>query len=262
MIRVEGHFGELMQGRLGPSGPVVLLSLPCPALAVTGSVQRGTGLALHGSGQRLVTPARARRFLHDLGYPLTGRVILRARMPAGGGAGASTASLTALARLAGATDPDHIAIACLRSEGATDPLMFPDATQRLWASRSAETVSILPKHPPFDVIGGFFGAAQRTDPADTDFPDISDLVRRWPGADLAETAQIITTSARRTLKRRGPQNDPTEQIAQRLGALGWITAHTGSARGLIFPRGAIPQGARAHLIASGFKGVITFGAGQ
>ncbi|TCP38104.1 hypothetical protein EV662_12129, partial [Rhodovulum marinum] len=31
---VAGHFGEFLQGRLGPDGPVVLVTLPCPALAV------------------------------------------------------------------------------------------------------------------------------------------------------------------------------------------------------------------------------------
>ena len=40
--RVAGHFGELIQGRLGTAGPVVLISLPCPALTVT-----ATAIAAH-----------------------------------------------------------------------------------------------------------------------------------------------------------------------------------------------------------------------
>jgi len=32
-VRISGHFGELLQGRLGPQGPVALITLPCPVLA-------------------------------------------------------------------------------------------------------------------------------------------------------------------------------------------------------------------------------------
>ena len=96
---VAGHFGELMQGRVGPD--VALITLPCPVLSVTASGRPGAGLALHGGGQRLLTPLRARALLDHLGITLRGRIILRATMPAGGGAGASTAALVALARVAG-----------------------------------------------------------------------------------------------------------------------------------------------------------------
>ena len=30
---VAGHFGEWLQGRLGPDGPVALVTLPCPVRA-------------------------------------------------------------------------------------------------------------------------------------------------------------------------------------------------------------------------------------
>ena len=261
MIRVEGHFGELLQGRLGPCGPIALVSLPCPALAVTAKHIPGRGLTIHGSGQRLLTPARAHSLLKRLGRRLSGRIILHAEMPAGGGAGASTAALVAIAKLAGATDPDDIARACLAAEGASDPLMYADAQRHLWASRAAKTVSILPKTLEFDVIGGFFGAPQKTRSEDRNFPDISDLVPRWPGTSLTEMAELATISARRTINLRGPHNDPTEDIATRLGALGWVIAHTGSARGMIFPKGSIPPNARKTLIDIGFQRVITFGAG-
>ncbi|WP_363322866.1 asparaginase domain-containing protein, partial [uncultured Alcanivorax sp.] len=32
---VTGHFGEWVQGRFGPEGPVVLITLPCPDFRVT-----------------------------------------------------------------------------------------------------------------------------------------------------------------------------------------------------------------------------------
>ena len=34
MIEVRGHFGEWLQGRLGPGGPLALVTVACPALAV------------------------------------------------------------------------------------------------------------------------------------------------------------------------------------------------------------------------------------
>ena len=51
LARVEGHFGELLQGRLGPAGPVVLVTLPCPVLAarlLAGRRHRPSGQASGG----------------------------------------------------------------------------------------------------------------------------------------------------------------------------------------------------------------------
>ncbi|EKD59929.1 MAG: hypothetical protein ACD_54C01045G0001, partial [uncultured bacterium] len=101
VVRVAGHFGELLQGRIGRNGPVALVSLSCPALRVSASLLPQKELTLHGAGQRLLTPQRARALLTHLGLAQPGRILLRAEMPVGGGAGASTAALVAVARLAG-----------------------------------------------------------------------------------------------------------------------------------------------------------------
>ncbi|MGB7262765.1 MAG: propanediol utilization protein [Albidovulum sp.] len=265
-IRVAGHFGELMQGRIGPGGPVVLISLPCPSLSVSALHMPGAGFAIHGAGQRLITPERARRFLNDLGVDLHGRVALRADMPAGGGAGASTASLVALARLAGAkTSPDDLARACIRAEGASDPLMFAAPEQMLWASRLGRNMAPLPPLPRFDVIGGFFGPHRRTEARDATFPDIADLIKPWVKAatigDAAALAALASTSARRTLKLRGPSGDPTEALAEKLGAAGFAIAHTGSARALLFPAQRIADTAIPMLRAAGFRQVVRFSIG-
>lgn len=260
MIRVEGHFGELMQGRLGASGPVVLVSLPCPALAITAQHFHGTGLTVHGCGQRLLSPSRARALLSHLGRSLSGRIFLRSQMPAGGGAGASTAALVAVAKLAGEIDAARIAKACIAVEGASDPLMFDDAVQHIWASRLGKTVSISPKVPSFDVLGGFYGGPVQTRANDNRFPDISDLIAKWPGNNAAEMAALATTSAYRTLAFRGISSDPTERLAGQFGALGWIIAHTGSARGLLFAKGTTPPHARAALIDAGFRNIVSFGS--
>lgn len=265
-VRVAGHFGEFLQGRIGPRGPVALVTLPCPVLAVAGWYRPGAGLAVHGGGQRLITPERARRFLAGLGLGLSGRVRLRAAMPAGGGAGASTATLVALARLAGAEiPPGALARACIAAEGASDPLMFPAPGRLLWASREGRVLRRLPALPRLDVIGGFLGQSRRTDASDHAFPDIGDLIEPWIAAATegrAETlAGLAAQSARRTLALRGPLGDPTEGLARALGAAGFVIGHTGSARGLLFVPGRIPATAAEALRSAGMRGIVRFRMG-
>lgn len=264
---VPGHFGELMQGRLGPDGPVALITLPCPALTVRGTVQPSRGFHLHMAGASPPPAATMRAFLARLGLQAQGRFALRAGMEPGGGAGFSTATLVALARLAGYAGPAlPLAHACLASEGATDPLMLPAPERLLWASRQGRVLGRTAPLPAFDVLGGFFGPPRRTDPRDARFPDIADLWPRWQAAasagDLPALAALAATSARRTLALRGgPDPDPTEALARDLGALGCVIAHTGAARGLIFAPGAIPDTAPDALRRAGFRAILSFRAG-
>ncbi len=251
-LRVAGHFGEWLQGRLGPGGPLVLVTVPCAALAVDA-----------GPGGTPFLPAAVRaRFAAALGRPLP-RVALRAAMPPGGGAGASTAALLALARAAGGPDrPEALARACLAAEGAVDPLMFPDADRLLWAPRAARVLRRLPPAPAVEVVGGFWGPPEATAPADLRFPDVADLVAAWAeAADAPARAALATESARRTDALRGPAGDPMPGLAADLGALGRIRAHTGSARGLVFAPGTVPDGAAAALAAAGLQGVLRFRTG-
>lgn len=252
-VRVAGHFGELLQGRLGPEGPVVLLTLPCPALGVRAvRVAAGAGLSLRGG---LISPVRARRFLGGLRLPLRGCVALLPEAVPGGGAGMSTAALVALARLAGwRGDPLRLARECVAAEGASDPLMLPEAAV-LWASREGRVVRAMAPLEPCEIVGGFVGPPRRTDPGDGDFADISDLVADWRG-DLQVQAALAAQSAAR---RWGEA--PAAVLARALGALGWVAAHTGSAQGLIFAPGTVPDGAGAALRAAGFAGVLRFRAG-
>ncbi len=254
-LRVAGHFGELMQGRLGSDGPVVLISLPCPALWVEiGSTGDDT----------LLGPRRVRALCAALGLAVPEALPpIRALMPQGGGAGSSTAALVALARWLGFSGAvEDLARACVAAEGASDPLMLPRAERLLFAPRDGRVVADLPALPAFEVIGGFFGPGQRTRAEDQAFPDITDLVGQWAAlADLPAMAALTTQSARRTLVLRGPSDDPTAHLARDLGALGWMIAHTGSARGLIFAPGTVPVGAQAALTAAGLTGVIRFQGG-
>ncbi len=260
MTRVFGHFGELLQGRIGPFGPVGLVTLPCPTLWAQATMSPSRNFSVYPA-QNAPPRAALRRLLGDLGLAVRGRFGLHLSMPAGGGAGASTAALLALAMAAGAARGPDLVAAVLGVEGASDPLLFGAPERVLWASRHGIVLADLPALPRFEVVGGFWGPGQRTDPKDHDFPDISDLVAAWPGPDLATMADLASQSARRTLALRGPANDPTEALARRHGALGFCIAHTGAARGLIFAPRSVPQAAAADLRAAGFSRITQFGCG-
>lgn len=252
MTRVAGHFGEWLQGLM--DGQVVLVTVACDALAVS-SDRDGTAL--------FPNPV-LRAFADSLGLagPLPK---VRADMPAGGGAGASTAALVAVARAMGFQGrAEQLAQACLAVEGACDPVMFDAPDCRLWASRAAHTVADLPPPPPCTVVGGFWGAPERTDPNDSNFDDVGDLVTAWRSAvaaqDLGAAAAVATQSAQRCDARRGGAG-PMTDLRRSLGALGELRAHTGSARGLIFARGAVPDQALPALRAAGLTDVLRFDTG-
>lgn len=247
-VTVHGHFGEYLQGRLGPAGPLCLVTVPC----------RRTGLRaeLRGGGG----PGAQAGFLRRLGLAGRGEIVIAPLSPPGAGTGISTATLIAVARLHGWRGPaGRLMAACVAEEGASDPLGFASPGRLLWASREGQILSRMPRMPNHDILGGYFGAPRVTDPADTDFPDIADLVAAWRKArGLRGFAALASESARRCLHRRGPAGDPTEELARRLGAVGFLIAHTGAARGLIFPRGKVPVGAASALRAAGMTGLMRF----
>ncbi|GAW34613.1 hypothetical protein RA2_01664 [Roseovarius sp. A-2] len=257
-VTVIGHFGEWLQGRLGPNGPVALITLVCPVLAARAP---GTGLRLPA----LFDAARLDIFAAALGLDAPDWPALDCDMPLGAGAGASTACLVASARALGHSGaPDALARACLAVEGASDPLMHVAPDRLLWASRRAEVLRNLPGLPEAEIVGGFWGESERTDPDDENFPDIADLVEVWSEAaardDLAAIAGIATESARRCTAQRGPA-DPMPDLARDLGALGYARAHTGPARALIFAPGKVADGAGAALHEAGLRDVAHFRTG-
>lgn len=259
--RVHGHFGEWLQGCLGHNGEVVLITLPCRALRV--DITRESHVP---EAEDIFTPDALLQFrralrLGDADWPR-----LASNIPPGCGAGASSATLTALALGAGFSGPPMVlARACLELEGATDPLMWPTPDSLIWASRSAHIVAFVPPPPPCVIIGGYWGAPERTDPADTAFPDISDLIAPWQAAaeagDLPGLCRLASLSAQRCTELRGPE-DPMTDLARDLGALGQVRAHTGSARGLVFPPGMAPCAAEAELQRAGLTDVFKFETGR
>ncbi len=258
-LHIPGHFGEWLQGRLGPEGPVALITLPCARLGVHARHWPGGALHLHRAG----APERARALLTRLGLPACGRFALRPLAAPGLGTGVSTASLIAIARMAGSQGaPEDLARACVAVEGASDPLMFADPERLLWASRIGRSVAQMPALPRYQILGGFYGTPRRTDPGDDRFPDISDLVADWPRArSLPDFAALASESAARTLALRGPSGDPSLTLAREIGALGLVVAHTGAARGFVFAPGTVPEGAEGALRAAGLRGVLRFRGG-
>ena len=91
---VAGHFGEWLQGRMGANGPLVLITLPCPVLTVRLTSGSG-GRLLFGNGD-------LERFAQALGRKSGAWPVLSSSIPPGCGAGASTATLVALA-----SEPPH-----------------------------------------------------------------------------------------------------------------------------------------------------------
>lgn len=266
---VSGHFGELLQGRLGPSGPLVLVTLPTDAFRVTARLDPAGPFRLHAPHPSPLSPEDAARLHRALtGTPPSGTLALCATMPPGGGAGASTAALlAAAAAFTGGADlpPSELARLCHAIEGATDPLMYPDPGALLWAPRAARPLGGLPPLPAFHVAGGFLGPGRRTDPADLAFADIADLAAAWPPAaargDLRALAALASESARRNARHRaGPNLTPLLAAAKRHGAFGIVAAHTGSALGLLFDVPP-PDAALGALRTLSLAGVTRFRAG-
>jgi len=158
-----------------------------------------------------------------------------------------------------------VARASIAAEGASDPTMFAAPERMIWASRQGEVTETTPPLPRFEVVGGFFGPMRRTDPRDSDFPDVGGLAADWTQAartqDRQALAEIASESARRTRVHRALAADPTEGLFRDLGALGHAIAHTGAARALLFAPGTVPEGWATALRGAGFRRLVRFFAG-
>lgn len=251
------HFGEWLQGRLGPDGPLALVSLMPKGVALAAWHRPARGIFSHAIGFGALPPAVLSRFGRALNQRPQGRILLRLPYPPGMGTGMSTAGLLAVARVTGMVfAPETLARACIAAEGASDPLMFARPSRLLWAPRAGRVLAALPRQPRAHLLAGFWGSARPTCAGDQDYDDISDLVAAWAaGGDLARCAALASESAARCLARRGPLGDPTATLARDLGALGWTISHSGAARALIFAPGQIPPHGVAGLREAGLRGV-------
>lgn len=249
------HFGEWLQGRLGPDGPLALVTLVPQGFGLTAWRRPARGLFSHTMGYGALSPAVLARFARALGGQMQGRFLLRLPYPPGMGTGMSTAGLLAVA--GAGYRPEALARACIAAEGASDPLMFSAPSRRLWAPRDGKLLGgLMPPQPRAHLLAGFLGPPRPTRAADQDYDDISELVAAWrAGGDLAYRAALASESARACIARRGPSGDPTEALARDLGALGWAISHSGAARALIFAPGQVPVHGVAALREAGLRGV-------
>ena len=241
-IRIWGHFGELIQGRLGSDGPIALVTLPCPALRTKVCFTPGGRLRTAGADAPFARDLAAR--LLETWAPGTGGLLEIERPAAVGlGAGSSTAELLGVVRaialhLGRSLTPEQEARLCHSMEGAVDPLMYDQTV--LFASRQPQVLETLPALPPFQVIGGFAGPGQRTDPQDTAFPDVTAAVAQLRSGLIAGDLQQIADAARTSaeanqVRNPNPAWDGVLRIGADTGALGPVVSHTGSAIGLILP---------------------------
>lgn len=267
IAKASGHFGEWIQGRIGDSGPVGLISVQCPHFWVRFNHQKSDSLVYENVLPSL-SKAKLEHLLDLLNRPKTGLFTAHTNMAFGAGLGASTASLlaAALSVVSPTTATSTLAKAINQVEGASDPLMYAEFDRLLWASRTADILDRFAPPPRFTVLGGTWGEPQRTDPADENFPDISDLLAEWRTAtnakSQAQVAEISTESFGRTTKLRGDDSDPTLSIARDLKALGVIRAHTGSARGILFEADEVPHSGLNVLTEAGYSCATVFQTGE
>jgi len=269
---VAGHLGELVQGRMGPGGPVALVTLPCPVLVTRVEYRPAPGALRSTEPVSVKTLAAARLTLATLDRSgWGGHLSLRRASEPGAGAGSSTAetlgAVRAIARAFGsALAPETEAAICLRAEAAIDPLMH--AAPVVFASREGRLLDTLPALPAMRIAGGFAGPAHPTDPDDHDFPDQSALFAALADAarrgDLERLGVAATRSAAANQARNpNPAWDRVTALAERHGALGVAVSHTGPAIALILPPDAeAPQGALADALAgAGLRRILDYRLG-
>lgn len=263
-IKVPCHFGEWIQGRLGPFGPVVLITLMAKGICLTARHRKRGPLGCHAIGYGSLRLDQLTRQHRTLDLPLRGHTLTRLPFPPGLGTGMSTASFIAHARLSGfAGPPAVLARSTIAAEGASDPLMFRNPDRLLWASRQGKVVSYLPSPFMAHIVGGFFGPPRPTQAKDTEYQDVSDLIALWTQTkSLADQAQLASESAVRCLQCRLPGPDPTADLARDLGALGWAASHSGAARSLIFWPGRVPRNAKDAMREAGLYGLCQFITGE
>ena len=266
---VAGHLGELIQGRLGPDGPVALVTLPCPMLVTRVGYTPAQGAVTADEPVSAKARAAARLALAEIGADGWGGSLAIDRPAAPGlGLGSSTAetlgAVRAVARAFGVRlSPRREGALCLAAEAAVDPLMWPAPV--LFASREGRVVERLAPLPPMRLVGGAAGPPRPTDPTDNHFPELGPLFRDLSAAlaagDLSGVAAAASRSAEANQVRNpNPAWEPVRLLAARHGALGVAVSHTGPAIALILAPDS-PADPAAELAALGLAPVLDYRLG-
>lgn len=264
--RITGHFGELIQGRMGVDGPVSVLSLPCPVLTTTVRYTPGAAPLTCDAPDSAKAIAAGRAVLRALGQGPTGSLRIDRPAPVCVGAGSSTADILGTVRAVATAfgtrfDPDREADFCLQAEGASDPLMY-DAPV-LFASRQGRVLRRLPPLPSCRIVGIFAGPGQITTAAESNFPDMANVFDAAEHAldcgDLSALAALAQQSATANQTQNpNPAWQAMQDIGRNHGGLGTVAAHTGSAIGVIL-RPSQDTGSVTQVVASlGFGDPLVF----
>lgn len=239
-----GTCGELVQGVLR-DGTEFQVSLPIDrGCRVVVHVEPAHRVAVEGAPAwctKTVRAAEAALAALDEG-PHVVRVQRQSRLPVAKGLGSSSADIVATARaVAAAFGRSFAADELATLAGAvepSDPVMHDGVVAsrrrggllRRWDWSPAFTVAVLVPVTCATTPGRFLGSGPDT------HDDLLDLVDA--GAALCDTAPFVAAaraSARRSRRAADPLVLATALHARRFGALGWCTAHTGTATGLLFP---------------------------
>lgn len=263
-IAIPCHFGEWLQGLAGPNGPVALITLVPKGVHVIARRIGAARIASTAIGQGTFPRSTLIRLHRALSLPHPAHSLLRLPFAPGLGTGMSTATLMAHAYLSGFQGS---ALALARGtifvEGASDPLMFAEPDRIIWSSRQGRVLGRVPAPFRAHLVGGFFGPPAPTRATDCNYEDISDLLAEWPKArTLAHAAALARESAVRCHARRALTRDPMPDLTRDLGALGWITSHSGAARAVVFAPGTVPRHAAAALREAGLYGVQGLSTGS
>ncbi len=260
-VKVAGHFGELVQGRFGPDGPVVLVTLRRERLlnCVTYTPSSGP-LVIDAEPQEMIREVATKMLAQFSGNDVGGTLVCERAVTPGHGTGSSTADLLGTIRAISSAfelqlSPEHEAALCLEVEGAVDPLMFDRPT--IFASRGGRVLTWLDQLPEMQVIGVLADGPSSTDPTDTDFPDVSTLLDEFKVAvkdqDLSKIGEISTQSAELNQSRNpNPAWNQMREIADAVGAPGVVVAHTGSAIGIVLQPDASFRAAQEQVRALGY----------
>lgn len=263
IVSVCGHFGEFIQGRLGVNEPIVLITVPSNQYKVKVIYTKGD-FKVEQKGTHFYTSSVIFDLVKTAKLSIHGNIHINLSMPEACGVGSSTATRVAVLR---AIKPNismkTLVDACIKHEGASDPIMYKVPERLLWAPRTGKVLKRMPKVPKISCIGGFYGSPLKTDPFDSKFPLIGDLIDLWqlPKKTDKFLAELCSESSERTIKYRKICDDPTKLIARKIGALGYSIAHTGNVRNFIFPFNRIPSSTEKMLADYGFRNIQQFSMG-
>ncbi|MEK6274507.1 MAG: kinase [Actinomycetota bacterium] len=255
--RAGTHHGEILQGVFSVDGRCVrgLVTLQCTLFQaeVRASLEPGVRTVEVTPAWKVKALTAARLALDALGLDDVGaHLVIRGAIPVCRGFGSSTSDIVAAVRAilsAAGAQMDQAAIAALavRSEVASDPLMFDRAV--LFAQRDGVVLEDFGVPlPSLDVLG-FSTSLDGSGVSTLDFPparysagEVNEferlrlLLRDALAEDDVHAVGVVASTSARLNQRHlpVPQLEALEQQVRDVGALGLQVAHSGDLAGFLF----------------------------